>query len=119
MCIKYSRTINWFTELDAYPLPSIESIVNKVSKWKRGSTLDLKSAYHQIKIHPEDCPYTAFQSVLELYQWKVMPFGLTNAVPAFQRVINEFINRYKLKVVNVYLDNITVGGMNQASHDKN
>ena len=48
-----------------------------------------------------------------------MPFGLTNAVPAFQRVMNEFIDCYKLKGVNVYLDNITVGGMDQDSHDKN
>ena len=32
MCIDYSRTINLFTELDAYPLPSIESIVNEVAK---------------------------------------------------------------------------------------
>ena len=49
MCIDYSRTINLFTELDAYPLTSIESIVNEVSKWKRISTLDLKSAYHKLK----------------------------------------------------------------------
>ena len=49
-----------------------------------------------------------------------MPFGLTHAVPAFQGVMNEFIDRYKLKGVNVlYFDNITVGGMDQASHDKN
>ena len=119
MCIDYSRTINLFTKLDAYSLSSIESIVNKVSKWKRISTLALKSAYHQIKIHPKDRPYTAFQLGLELYQWKVMPFGLTNAVPAFQRVMNEFIDRYKLKGVNVCLDNITVGSMDQASHDEN
>ena len=46
-----------------------------------------------------------------------MPFGLTNAVPAFQRVMNEFIDHYKLKGVNVYLDNITVGGMDKACHE--
>ena len=28
-----------------------------------------------------------------------MPFVLTNAVPAFQRVMNEFMDRYKLKRV--------------------
>ena len=90
MFIDYSRKINLFTELDAYPLPSIESIVNEVAKWKRISTLDLKSAYHHIKIHSKNCYYTAFQSALELYKWKVMPFGLTNAVPTYQRVMNEF-----------------------------
>ena len=49
MCIDYSRTINLFTKLDAYPLPSIESIVNEVSKWKRISTLDLRSAHYKLK----------------------------------------------------------------------
>ena len=68
MCINYSHTINLFTELHAYSLTSIESIVNEVATWKRISTLDLKSAYHQIKIHLKDRHYTAFQSGLELYQ---------------------------------------------------
>ena len=48
-----------------------------------------------------------------------MPFGFTNAVPAFQRVVNQFIKRHDLKYVNVYLDNITVGRMDQISHDEN
>ena len=119
MCIDYSQTINLFPHLDAYPLPSISSIVNQVAKWKYISTLDLKSAYHQIQIRPKDRLYTAFQLQSELYQWKVMPFGLTNAVPAFQRMMNQFIKRHDLKYVNVYLDNITVGGMDQISHDEN
>ena len=39
MCIDYSQTINLFTTLDAHPLPSIDSIVNEVAKWKFISTL--------------------------------------------------------------------------------
>ena len=119
MCIDYSQTFNVYTQLDAYPLSSIESIVNEVAKWNCISTLDLKSAYHQIQIRSEDRPFTAFQSGSELYQWKVLPFGLTNAVPVFQRVMNQFIKRHALKCVNVYLDNITVGGEDQKSHDEN
>ena len=83
--------VNLYTMLNAYPLPTIESIVNAVAKWKCISTLDLKSAYHQIQINPKDRHFTAFQSGNELYQWKYLPFGLTNAVPAFQRAINEII----------------------------
>ena len=48
-----------------------------------------------------------------------MPLGLTNAVPAFQRVTNQFSKRHDLKYVNMYLDNITVGGMDQIFHDEN
>ena len=47
-----------------------------------------------------------------------MPFGLTNVMPAFQRVMNEFIDRHKLKEVKVYLNNITVGGMDQAENSR-
>ena len=68
MCMDYSQAINLYTALDAYLLPRIESIVNEVAKWQYISTLDLKSAYHQIKIRPEDRPYTAIQSGSELYQ---------------------------------------------------
>ena len=118
MCIDFSQTVNLYTMLDAYPLPTIESIVNKVAKWKYISTFDLKSAYHQIQINPKDRHFT-FQSGYKLYQWKYLPFGLTNAVPAFQRAINEFIAKYDLKCVNAYLDNITVGGMTQQEHYDN
>ena len=69
MCIDYSQTVNLYTMLDAYPLPTIELIVNEVAKWKYISTLDLKSAYHLIRINPEDRPFTAFQSGNDLYQW--------------------------------------------------
>ena len=121
MCIDYSRTVNLNAMLDAHPLPTIELNENKVEKWKHISTLDLKSVYHQIRINPEDRPFTVFQSGNELYQWKYLPFGLTltNAVPAFQQVINEFIAYHNLKCVNAYLDNITVHGMTQQEQDHN
>ena len=104
-------------QLDAYLLPSIESIVNEVATWNCISTLDLKSACHQIQIRPEDRPHTAFQSGYELCQWKILPFGLTNTVPVFQRVMNQFIERHKSKCVNVHLNNVTFGGKDQKSHD--
>ena len=54
--------------LDAYPLPTIKSIVDEVAKWKYIATLNLKSAYHQIQINPKDQHFIAFQSSNELYQ---------------------------------------------------
>ena len=50
MVIDYSETINRFTELDAYPMPNTVKMINDISKYKYFTTLDLKSAYHQVPI---------------------------------------------------------------------
>ena len=48
LVIDYSEAINRFTELDAYPLPKIDELVNRITKYRYFSAIDLKSAYHQI-----------------------------------------------------------------------
>lgn len=85
MVIDHSQTVKKYTLLDAYPMPNIESTVNQLAQYKYFSTIDLKSAYHQIPLHPNDRPYTAFQSGGQLYQFTRMPFGVTNGTAYFQR----------------------------------
>ena len=84
MVVDYSQTINRFTLLDAYPLPKMDEMVEKVSRYCVFSTLDLKSAYHQIPIREEDKIFTAFEACGNLYQFRRIPFGITNGVSGFQ-----------------------------------
>lgn len=119
MVVDYSQTINRFTLLDAYPLPNIEQIVSKVSKYEVFSTIDLKSAYHQIPIRDIDKPYTGFEAGGRLYQFCRIPFGVTNGVSCFQRVIDNIINNEQLTGVFAYLDDVTVCGVTQDDHDLN
>ena len=119
MVVDYSQTINKFTELDAYPLPRTRDIANSLTQYQFFSTYDLKSAYHQIPIKEEDKIFTAFEADGQLYQFCRMPFGLTNAVACFQRLMNQFIDKYSLSDTFAYLDNITVGGRTQEEHDTN
>ena len=69
LVVDYSRTINKFTLLDAYPLPRIDNIVNDLANYNIFSTFDLKSAYYQIPIAEDDKPYTAFEADGKLYQF--------------------------------------------------
>lgn len=119
MVIDFSRTINRYTPLDAYPLPRIDELVHNIAKYRVFSVLDLSNAYHQVEICPEDRPYTAFQAGDELYQFTRIPFGVTNGVAAFQRTMNEFIKRNNLVGTFAYLDDLTVCGVDQADHDAN
>ena len=119
LVIDYSRTINKFTFLDAYPLPRIDDMAFEVSKYKYYSTLDLKSAYHQIPIAQCDREYTAFEAGGELLQFTRIPFGVTNGVSAFQRTMDNLIAKHNLKGTLAYMDNITVCGKTQEEHDTN
>ncbi|XP_012562704.1 uncharacterized protein LOC101238699 [Hydra vulgaris] len=119
MVVDYSETINKYTQLDAYPLPKIETIVNIISKYKIYSTLDLRSAYYQIPLSKKDRPYTAFEADNKLWQYTRMPFGVTNGSACFQRKIDDFVRKYKLTDCFPFIDNITICGNSEKEHDEN
>ena len=94
--INYFQTINQFTMLDAYPLPKIEDLVNKVSQDQCYSSVDLQLAYHQVPLLENERPYTAFETIGRMYQHKRLSFKVTNGSAVFQKVINGFIQRNQL-----------------------
>ena len=53
LVIDYSNAINLHMPLDSYPTPRINNMLLKMAANKVFSTIDLKSAYHQVKIWPE------------------------------------------------------------------
>ena len=114
VCIDFSQTINLFTELDAYPIPRIDTMVNELAKYNLFATFDLKSAYHQVPIRESDKKYTAFEAFGRLFEFEVMPFGVTNGGPIFQRKMDEMVDEDELKHTYPYLDNITIGGFDEA-----
>ena len=118
MVIDYSQTINRFTHLDA-SLPRIHELMNEIAKSKYYSTVDLKSAYYQVPLETEDRKFTAFKGNGKLYQYCCMPFGVTNGVSTFQRIINNPIEKYKLKKTYAYQDNNTVTGRDKDKHNQN
>ncbi|GFU24444.1 hypothetical protein TNCV_2264111 [Trichonephila clavipes] len=52
-CVDY-RKLNDVTKKDSYPLPRRDDTLDTLSGHKWFSTLDLKSGYWQVEIHPED-----------------------------------------------------------------
>lgn len=118
MVIDYAQTINKYTPLDAYPIPNIDELIQKVAKHIVYSALDLKSAYHQVEISECDRHYTGFEAAGKLYEFNRLPFGITNAVPEFQRAIDNVIETNDCQATYPYIDNIIIGGDSQADHDK-
>ena len=119
MVVDYSDTINRFTELDAYPMPNVLEMIEKISQYRYFATFDLKSAYHQIPIKEEDIKYTAFEADGQLWEFTRIPFGVTNGVSAFQRTIDKVIEVEKLKDTFAFVDNVTVCGRTKEEFDEN
>ncbi len=117
MAVDYSRTINKYTLLDAYPLPNINELAHKVAQFSVYSSYDLKSAYHQVPLCDTDKPFTAFEASGRLYQFTRIPFGVTNGVAAFQRFMDGVIDQEGAQGTFAYLDNITICGVDQGDHD--
>ncbi|XP_069746773.1 uncharacterized protein [Narcine bancroftii] len=119
MVVDYSQTINRFTLLDAYPLPRITDVVNQIAQYRIFSTIDLRSAYHQLPITCEDRPFTAFEVNGRLYQFLRVPFGVTNGVAVFLREMDRMVDQNGLTTTFPYLDNITICGHDTQGHDAN
>ena len=113
MCIDY-RALNKLTIHDKYPLPRTDELLDKVKGASIFSSLDLTSGYHQIRIHPDDVPKTAFTAAGEHYEFRVLPFGLTNAPSTFQRCMNSLFKH--LPFVAVYLDDILIFSKTAEEH---
>jgi len=72
-CVDY-RNLNAVTTADTYPLPRIEELIDELGPTDTFTTLDARSAYWSVDVHPADRPKTAFSdgyrlSVLQATFW--------------------------------------------------
>jgi hypothetical protein len=102
------RSLNFVTVKNKYPLPRINILFDQLAGAKVFSKVDLHLGYHQIKIHAEDVPKTAFSTRYELYEYLVMLFGLTNAHAYFIYLINFVFMPELDKFVIVFIDDILI-----------
>ncbi|KAK1665174.1 hypothetical protein QYE76_053333 [Lolium multiflorum] len=73
LCTDY-RKLNDVTIKNKYPLPKIEDLFDQLTGAAVFSKIDLRTGYHQLKIHATDIPKTAFTTRYGLYEYNVMSF---------------------------------------------
>jgi hypothetical protein len=115
LCVDY-RGLNAITVKDRTPLPLISEALDRLSKAKIYTKLDVKDAYYNLRIAKGDEWKTAFRMKYGLYEYLVMPFGLTNAPASFQRWMNEVLSDYLDIFCIAYLDDILIYSDNLKQH---
>ena len=113
MCVDY-RCLNNVSEMDAYSMPRIDDLIDRVGKAKFITTLDLSRGYWQVPVREEDQPKTAFTTPYGLFQFRVMPFGLQGAPATFQRMMDVLLDG--LDFAAAYLDDVLIHSQTWDDH---
>ena len=115
LCVDY-RGLNKISKKDRYPLPLISDLLDTPGKARIYTKIDLRHAYHLVRITEGDEWKTTFRTRYGSFEWLVMPFGLTNAPAAFQCFINDIFSDMLDVNVIAYLDDILIYSDNPDNH---
>jgi hypothetical protein len=107
LCVDY-RKLNDVTKKDCSPLPQFNDTMYTLAGAKWFSTLDLKSGYWQVDVHPDDKEKTAISTGQVLWHFTVMLFGLCNAPATFERLMETVLLGLTNDTSVVYLDDVII-----------
>ncbi|CAB3992860.1 Transposon Tf2-9 poly, partial [Paramuricea clavata] len=102
---------------ERHPIPTIEETLQELQGATVFSKLDLRSAYHQIELHPESRPITTFATQKGLYQYTRLMFGVSSAPEVYQHIIQQILQG--LPGVRNISNDIIVFGKTKDEHDQN
>jgi len=117
LCVDFCG-LNCISKKDHYPLLLISDLLDSPCKARIYSKIDLRHAYHLVRIANGDEWKTAFRIRYGSFEWSVMPFGLTNAPAAFQRFMNDIFSDLLDVYVVIYLDDILIYSNNMSKHHR-
>nr|GEX13129.1 putative reverse transcriptase domain-containing protein [Tanacetum cinerariifolium] len=116
MCINY-RELNKLTIKNHYLLPRIDDLFDQLQRVCYFSMIDLRSGYHQLRVHEDDIPKIAFQIRYGHFEFTVMPFRLTNASAVFMDLMNWMRKPYLDKFVIIFIDDILIYSKTKQEHE--
>ena len=109
------RKVNEISKFDAYPMPRVDELIERLGPARFVSTLDLTKGYWQVPLTERAKEKTAFATPEGLYHYKVLPFGVHGAPATFQRMMDQVLRPHR-GYAAAYLDDVIVHSPDWTSH---
>ena len=97
------RQLNKITKLACDPLPLIDDQIDRLGGQMYLISLDMKSGFYQIPVHPDSIEKTAFITPDGHWEFLRMAMGLANSPAIFQRAMNKVLKGTR---VTIYKDDV-------------
>ncbi|GME64610.1 uncharacterized protein ACHE_50633A [Neofusicoccum parvum] len=114
-CVDYRR-LNAATKKNRYPLPLIDETLARLTGARYFSKIDVRQAFHRIRIHEDSKDLTTFRTRYGSYRYNVLPFGLCNGPATFQQYMNEVMIDGLDDFCSVFIDDILVYSKTRKEH---
>ena len=107
---------NKITVKNHHLLSLISETLNRFSKVKQFTKLDLKNVYHHLRIQCEDEWKMMFRTHYDHFKYMIMSFNLINTSVIFQTYINKILTELLNDFYVIYLNDILIFFIKKTDH---
>ena len=102
------KRLNEDIEYQHFKMDTLETILNLVDENDFITTIDIKSAYYTVKIHPDYQKYLKFTHRSIMYKFICLPNGLSPAPRLFTKIMKPVLGFLRLLrvIVAIYIDDL-------------
>lgn len=101
------RKLNPHVNVDNYPMPDRDSVIEKLGSAKYLSKVDLTKAYFHILLDEESRKYTSFVTEFGQYEFSCVPFGIRFASGLCNRLLKEVLGEFD-EFVTSFVDDLVI-----------
>ncbi len=110
------QDLNKITVKNHHSLSLISETLNRLNQVKQFIKLNLKNAYHCLRIQHEDEWKTMFHTYYDHFKYMIMSFDLINASVIFQTYINKTLTELLNDFCVIYLNDILIFFIEKTDH---
>ena len=106
-CVNY-KAFNTITMKNRYPLPLIQETLNRLTRAKYFTKLDIVAAFNKIRMAESEKWKTVVRIKYGLFEFLIMNFGFCRAPSTFQNYINDILHEHLNIFCSAYIDDIFI-----------